>query len=467
MSKSNFLSSFLGQVANQPLAIAVEFAKDKATYEELYNQSLKVCKYLRLHADGEVFIGIETKQSIQNYANIIGVWMFGAAYVPLNSACPQKMVDQMVVDLGIKTILSNEVVRESNLEASNDGLNSTVSSEIAYVIHTSGSTGNPKSALVTHGNLNALTSHYLNKDQYEFSANDRFLQSYDLSFDVSVFCFAIPLMLGATVVVPQDKGVRFMTIISSIIKDNITVCSNVPSVAKYAMPRLNEISMSSLRYCFFSGEALHGSWAKAWMKSASGAQVYNCYGPTETTVVCTTELLNELDSAYFESNVPLPLGQPFENMKLVIDDGEICFKGTQVFKGYFGQTEIDHLNYYQTGDLAKFDVNGKLIFQGRKDEQVQINGFRVELAAIDALVFKEFGCQSKTIVVTHLKKSDQLVTVVESESDLMMPGVISYLGTYLPEYSVPTEILIKQKLPLNSNGKLDVKGLINWVQGEI
>lgn len=467
MSKSHFLSSFINQVASRPLAIAVEFGGKKASYKELYAESLKVCEYLKLNASKEVYIGIETKQSIQNYANIIGVWMFGAAYVPLNSAYPQKMVDQMVVDLGIKTVLSNKVVQDSNLVKVNDYLNNTNGGEIAYVIHTSGSTGNPKAALVTHNNLNAFTSHYLNKDKYEFNVNDRFLQSYDLSFDVSVFCFSIPLMIGATLVLPHDKGVRFMTIISSIIKDNITVCSNVPSVAKYAMPRLNEISMNSLKYCFFSGEALLGNWARAWMNSASNAQVYNCYGPTETTIVCTSELLNVLDATYFESNTPLPLGQSFENMSLVTDEGEISFKGPQVFKGYFGQAEINHNNYYRTGDMGKFDLNGKLIFQGRKDEQVQINGFRVELNAVDTLISNKFGCVSKTMVITHSIEPDKLVTVVEGESDSMKSRVANYLEAYLPAYSLPSTILLRQILPLNSNGKLDVKVLKIWVKGEL
>ena len=466
MFKSNFISSFFEQVEKQPLETAIEFEGQKMSYQKLSEEAHGVCAFLKRNSAGEKYIGIKDEGGFQSYANIIGIWMFGAAYVPLNSSYPNGVVDGIVDELGLKTVLSKKGLKNISSVEGPKFIDGFVNGELAYVIHTSGSTGKPKSVLLSHENLNAFTSHYLNKDKYDFDSSDRFLQSYDLSFDVSLFCFTIPLMIGGTLVLPEDKGVKYMTVLSSILKDKITVCSNVPSVVKYALPRIAEISMDSLRYCFFSGESLYGNWAKAWMVSAKNAQVYNCYGPTETTIVCTTEHLNILELSYFESAAPLPLGDSFECMDLVINKGEVCFKGPQVFTGYANSVKpkvsIHDDLFFPTGDMAFVDEKGKLIYKGRKDEQVQINGYRVELGAIDALIQKEFSVLSKTMVVSNFGKPDEIVSVIETD-EIQILKVINHLKTCLPEYSLPGSIFLTASFPLNANGKLDVIALKTWI----
>lgn len=467
MSKSNFILSFLLQVEKQPLAIAIEYKGQSISYKKLYDEASTVCDYLGRNASQETYIGLTTESSFRSYANIIGIWMFGAAYVPINANYPKEVRNQMLNELGIKTVLSQSDLKELKSSKSNTLEYDGAGGETAYVIHTSGSTGKSKAALISHGNLNVFTAHYLNQERYDFNANDRFLQGYDLSFDVSVFCFTIPLMIGATLILPESKGVKYMTILSSIMTDRITVCSNVPSVAKYALPNLSKISMDSLRYCFFSGESLYGNWAKAWMNAAKKAQVYNCYGPTETTIVCTTEHLNKLDSSYFESDEPLPLGLPFESMQLKIKDGEICLKGGQVFAGYAHrpETESNGNYFFHTGDMGTMDKDGKLIFKGRKDEQIQINGYRVELSGIDVFIQNEFKVSSKSVVIKDQKKADKIVTVIETQ-EIDNLKLTVYLKGRLPQYSLPSSFLTIKEFPLNANGKLDVSELKNWVRGK-
>jgi len=465
MAKSNFIKKFLEQVEKQPLAVAIEFDNSSITYKELHSASLEVYSYLSEYSREEKHIGIESTSDFKSYANIIGVWMFGAAYVPLKSNYPEEVRDQILESLEIKTVLNSKELKTA-LGVAKKNLNIEDSiGECAYIIHTSGSTGVPKAVFISHENLNAFTSHYLNTSKYEFNETDRFLQSYELSFDVSIFCYSIPLMIGATLVLPKDKGVKYMTILSSIIKDKITVCSNVPSVAKYALPRLSEISMASLRYCFFSGESLFGSWAKAWMNSATNAQVYNCYGPTETTIVCTSEHLNVLDASYFESKEPLPLGVPFETMNLTVKDNEICFSGAQVFLGYTGGvftivTPQGDKHFY-TGDNGILDEGGKLIFKGRSDDQIQINGFRVELSGIDTLILKEFNLFTKSMVFSDEKKPDKILTVIEG-GDWIKDDILRYLGSKLPDYSLPNDVLSTMEFPMNGNEKLDLPVLRKW-----
>lgn len=476
MPTSNFISCFINQVETSPDKTAIEFAGKFITYKELYDESVGVCNYLNANSPEENYIGLDPVGGFRDYSNIIGIWLFGAAYVPINSYYSKETADQIMADLGIVTVLSgnNEKSNDKRKKAFygrvKDDQHQKAALDLAYVIHTSGSTGKPKSVLISHENVNAFTDHYLDKSTYDFVKEDRFLQSYEMSFDVSVFCFTIPLMIGATLVLPEDRGVKYMTILSSIIKDKITVCSNVPSVAKYACPRINELSMDTLRYCFFSGESLYGSWAKGWMNAAKNAQVYNCYGPTETTIVCTTEHLNILDSAYLESEEPLPLGTSFDSMELKLVADEIHFKGAQVFSGYGkgadGTTFIKKNKFFPTGDMAVIDENGKLIFKGRKDEQIQIDGYRVELGAVDALIQKQFNVFTKTIVLDHAVKRDEIITIVEENiesNEIEASMLFDYIKDQMPSYSLPSTILKIQSFPMNINEKLDVMALKNWV----
>jgi D-alanine--poly(phosphoribitol) ligase subunit 1 len=466
MASCDFLREFIKQVLEHPSSVAIECGEQHISYDDLYKRSCQVANYLYAQGIRQVHVGILVDNSIQSYANIIGVWMYGAAYVPINTHDGKQRIQLIKTRLSIKTVLSGDEFCEFSGTEPNSFHGVSPKQEIAYVIHTSGTTGMPKAISISHENLNAFISCYLDGDWCVFNSNDRFLQSYELSFDVSVFCYALPLMIGATLILPEDKGVKYLTILACIIKKRITVCSNVPSLAKYAFPRLSEVSMDSLRYCFFSGESLHGNWAMAWMKAAKNAQVYNCYGPTETTIVCTWEHLNKLGDAYFNDPAPLPLGTPFKGVDLKLVDDEIYLKGAQVFSGYDNDSDdVDSTiqnGFFPTGDLAFFDDNKKLIFKGRKDEQVQINGYRVELGAVDAIIRRYFDAFSKTILFHHEGMPDRIVTLVELEV-LDVPQILNKLSQQLPAYGLPAAILPTKRIPINENGKVSRSAIRRWI----
>ncbi len=473
----NFLNDFLDSLKRNPDKAAVSDLDFTLSYSELWSRAIQVQEFLKSLNRSEELIGITGKPSVYNYAFILGTWMHGAGYVFLNTENPAARNEEIIQDSKIKTILSNDLCGEIFQEVvmSNDFELpvSSVEQDIAYAVYTSGTTGKPKGVPISKHNLNAFTSHYLNKESYQFNEQDKFLQSYELSFDVSVFCFTIPLMLGAELMLPANRGVKYLGILSCILKEGITVCSNVPSVAKYCAPRLNEVEMSSLRYCFFSGDALYGDWAKAWMKSASNAIVFNCYGPTETTIVCTTENLNVLNESYFEKQTPLPLGVPFDGMKLELSKGEIVFEGDQVFKGYLNNRTTS-LESYKTGDLAYLDTNGKLIFTGRSDSQIQVNGYRVELSEIDVFMRSKFNLSSVSLGININAQETTIVTVVEGSSisnvtllDVQIPKWKEELLRNLPSYFCPKYFVPMSSFPMNINGKLDRNELVKIVEGKI
>ena len=185
------------------------------------------------------------------------------------------------------------------------------------------------------------------------------------------------------------------------------------------------------------------------MESVPNAKVYNCYGPTETVIVCTEELLNDLDDAYFSNGLPLPLGEKFEEIDLNIINREIVFSGNQVFGGYLNQDAILH---YQSGDLAHYDENGKLIFEGRKDNQIQWNGYRIELEEMDRVLTDKSNGWVKTIFIKEIPK-------LIAFSNQLKEEIASLIDDSFPDYYKPSEIIELHELPLNSNGKVDLAKL--------
>ena len=463
----NFINSFLNNVFTNPNKIAIKKGEESITYKELYQQSAKIYSYLKKENFNEKFIGIDSEDGINSYVYIIGIWMYGAAYIPINPLFSIEKNNKIIRESNLKLFFSSKNLIPIKTVLVSDLLDEEYTGKIihqnfAYLLFTSGTTGVPKGVPISTKNLNAFTNHYLNSKNYNFSNNDIFLQSYELTFDVSVFCFTLPLMLGGTLVLLPDAGIKYLSILQTLQKEKITVTSNVPSTVKFSFNRIDEIEFTNLRYSFFSGEALFGNWAKKWMLCTPNAKTYNCYGPTETTIVCTSELLNSLDESYFYSSLPLPLGDPFSGMELKIIDHEICFSGDLVFPGYLNQNtpqvNVDGKNYFPTGDLAEFDNNGKLIFKGRKDRQIQLNGYRIELDEIDFIIQKHLNCLSKSFLITSISGEQFISTAIESKQ-IFTDNTFAFLSVELPKYAIPKYFIAIETFPFNNNLKLDLKKL--------
>jgi acyl-coenzyme A synthetase/AMP-(fatty) acid ligase len=255
-------------------------------------------------------------------------------------------------------------------------------------------------------------------------------------------------------------------------EQGITVSSFVPGVLQYVEKYLDEFSFPALRFCFFSGDKLLQTLAEKWHKVAKNALIYNCYGPTETTIVCTEYFWHkDLSSEEAHNNI-VSLGKPFENMQTVfLDDhdnvnrvsGELCFSGPQVIDAYLDEKQNNKFfdfegnRYYKTGDLAGYNKNGNLVFYGRKDSQVKINGYRVELLEVEQAIRH---VTKKNVVVQPNTTNEMPVLIAFIEtSELDVMDLKINLKEILPDYMIPNSYKLVQEFPKNTNGKIDMQQL--------
>lgn len=437
---NSLIHQIVSKAKSNPNAIAIEGKDLLVTYDELMQVAFGFANSIQVK---DSWIAIDVALGWKAYPAILACWMTGNGYVPLNFEFPASRIHE------IKSQVNWQQLIDDSTSNSNSNEVEIISGEKAYLLFTSGTTGKPKGVPITHYNLVAFANHYLNHQAINFIAQDKFLQSYELTFDVSVFCYLMPFLVGGTLVLPQQTKSKQLGLFKAIQDYDVTVTSFVPSVIRLTQEFLPRVQFPKLRYSFFSGEALMGDWAKTWMNSVPNAKVYNCYGPTETVIVCTEELLNDLDEAYFNNGLPLPLGQKFEEIEFEIVDGEIIYSGKQTFGGYLNQEPIKE---YASGDLAHYDENGKLIFDGRKDNQIQWNGYRIELEEIDRVLSQKSNGWVKTI---FLARVPQLVVF----SNQSQERISSFIADSFPDYYKPSVVIQLDELPLNANGKVDVGAL--------
>jgi len=430
-----------------PQSTAIEGDNFSITNEQLLEKSREYAHGILQLRIVDSWIGINTNLGWEVYAAILSCWMTGNGYVPINTSFPSLRILEIVQQINLKYCIGSSNLHEI-LPSNGCSLDLKIGNK-AYLLFTSGTTGVPKGVPITQANLKAFTEHYLNHKDIKFTPSDKFLQSYELTFDVSVFCFLIPFLIGATLVMPPKTKSKQLGFFKAITDFNVTVVSFVPSVVRLTQDFLPRVQFPRLRYSFFCGEVLKGDWAKVWMESVPNAKVYNCYGPTETVIVCTEELLNDLDDAYFSNGLPLPLGEKFEEIDLEIIDREIVFSGNQTFAGYLNQEPISQ---YYTGDLAHYDKNGKLIFEGRKDNQIQWNGYRIELEEMDRILTEKSNGWVKTIFI---KECSKLIIF----SDQLKGKIISLIHDSFPDYYKPSSVIQLDELPLNRNDKVDLAKL--------
>jgi amino acid adenylation domain-containing protein len=486
------------QAERTPEAVAVEFEGSQLRYRELNERANQLAHCLQGMGIGpDTLVGICMQRSLELVVALYAVLKAGGAYVPIDPEYPQERMAFMLQDADVPVLLTQArlaaslpphnsrvvcVDGEWELIARESAANpagKTDSSHLAYMIYTSGSTGRPKGAMNTHrGICNRLL---WMQDQYRLREADKILQKTPFSFDVSVWEFFWPLLVGARLVVAEPGGHRDAAYLVKLIREQgITVLHFVPSMLRVFLEEPGVASCQSLRHVICSGEALPYDLQEQFFRLLP-SQLHNLYGPTEAAVDVTHWTCRREDKRKI-----VPIGRPVANTQVYILDrylqpapvgvpGELHIAGVQVGRGYHKRPELtaekftpdpfseaSEARLYKTGDLCRWLPEGAVEYLGRMDFQVKIRGFRIELGEIEDALRQHPAVHEVVVTANEDTTGDKRLVayvVLAGEPACTTAELRDYLKQKLPEYMVPVAWVVLPTLPLTPNGKLDRKAL--------
>ncbi|MGA5356444.1 amino acid adenylation domain-containing protein [Streptomyces purpurascens] len=493
-----------------PDSIALTIGSRGYTYEEAAATARRWATLLVEAAGGRPRrVGVFAHRSEASYLGVAAALCAGAAFVPLNRKFPAERtrsmleradVDAVIVDSAslpglaglLRDLPRNPVVLLPDAVRSQAGdlgdvrvldamdlavaapleqLPEVSPDDIAYLLFTSGSTGVPKGVPVTHGNVRAFLD--ANQERYRITPDDRLTQTFDQTFDLSVFDLFMAWENGARVC--SMESIEVLAPFRYLERNGITVWFSVPSVAAMLRRRgvLRPATMPTLRWSLFCGEALPRATAEAWQAAAPGSVVENLYGPTELTIACTVHRWDPATSPAACVHDNVPIGRPYPGLdSLVVDEelnpvpdgetGELCMTGPQTTPGYWQAPEItaeryfSHRGrtYYRTGDLVRLR-DGEYVCLGRNDQQVKVGGHRVELGEIEAVLRRAGAVEAVALLWPD---ADTISAVVSGATD---PAALTEAcADALPAYMVPRSVHVVDRMPVNGNGKTDRGALL-------
>ncbi len=487
------------QSARTPGADALAFEGERLTYRELERRANALAAYLRrLGAGPEARVGLYLERSLEMVVALLAVLKAGAAYVPMDVAFPRERLAFMLSDAGVKLVLTQsalvtklpsngfELVRVDEFHWKDaDGAPGEVgvtAENLAYVIYTSGSTGQPKGVCIEHRNI----VHYVRgvAERLQLEPGMAHATVSTLAADLGNTVIFPALATGGCLHVVAQERAESRALFAEYLRTNrIDVLKIVPShLAALASGGRPEEVMPARRL-ILGGEASRLEWIEQLRGAAPHCTIYNHYGPTETTVgVLTYRVGAELPRT---PSLSLPLGRALPGSEIHLLDarghpvpagekGEICIGGLGVARGYLNRPELSAERFvrdpfsadpqarmYRSGDLGRMLPEGDIEFCGRGDHQVKVHGYRVELGEIEAALREDDRVQDAVVLL----REEKLVAFVGSKvmGPFMDPLTVAALREnarmLLPQYMVPSAIVLLEKLPLSANGKIDRQAL--------
>ena len=472
---------------------AIRFAGKAITYEEFNTRANQLACHLRFQGVGrESLVAICMNRSIELVVSLLAILKAGGAYVPMDPSYPEERLLYILSDSRAKILLTQRsfasrfslastqmifVDRSDDFseESKNNLKNLNTSDDFCYCIYTSGSTGKPKGVGNIHkGVVNRLL--WMHKE-YRLDPSDRVLQKTPFGFDVSVWEFFWPLMVGATLVIAEPEIHKDAEALADLIhREKIGVLHFVPSMLDLFLEADVSSTCHSLKKVFTSGEALSKNVEKKFFQIFH-AELHNLYGPTEASIDVTYWPCQPSDS-----HTTVPIGYPIANTQIYILDellqpvpmgtsGELFIGGVGLARGYIYKPELTREKFiphpfnpkervYRTGDLCRFLPDGAIEYLGRIDHQIKLRGFRIELGEIETVLRAHPSVKSAAVTAREdIPGQKYLAAYVIASSPSIEEELIAQLQTSLPEYMIPSAFVFLPAFPLSPNGKLDVKNL--------
>ncbi len=504
-----------------PEKLAVVCGEERLTYGELDQTTDRLAAALQGQgvARGDR-VGVYVNKSVQSVVSILGILKAGAAYVPLDPNAPAARIAYIVRNAGIRCLLTSTKKVEALLQAvEGTPLTSVVltdaqrevaaaavpvvpwgrvlagectaeagevaiETDLAYILYTSGSTGEPKGVMITH--RAALTFVDWAVDEFRVGAADRLSNHAPLHFDLSVFDIYAGLKAGATIYpVPEEYSIFPRRLVRFILENRITVWYSVPSILTHMLVHgaLGAAPIPDLRLLLFAGEVFPVKYLRELMRHVPGAEFYNLYGPTETNV-CTFYEVRPLAP---ERSRPVPIGRPCANTDVFSLDergvrvtrpgveGELCARGSCVALGYWGdpaktrksfvnnplKTEYEE-QIYRSGDIVTLDEEGNYHLIGRIDHMIKSRGYRIELGEIEAALYSHPDVKEAVAIAVpdeFISNRIKAFVVLVSPEAVTSLELDKFLAERIPHYMIPETTEFCEQLPKTSTGKIDRRQL--------
>ncbi|MFC8436454.1 amino acid adenylation domain-containing protein, partial [Streptomyces sp. NPDC057253] len=488
------------QAARTPEAVALLSGDAEVSYAELDARANQLARLLVARGMGpESVVAVCMERGIEMVVALVAVLKAGCAYLPVDPEYPAERIADMLGDAAVQWALTTaafagvlpEHVARITVDDPDDATDieaqpayapevAPAPKNPAYVIFTSGSTGRPKGVAIPHtGVVNRLQ---WMQARYGLTTEDRVLQKTPFGFDVSVWEFFWPLLNGAALVLAEPGGHRDPEYIADLIRQRrVTTAHFVPSMLETFLSVPMAAGCTTLRRVICSGEALSLPTQARFFELYDDVELHNLYGPTEASVDVTA-----WECRPTRTGGSVPIGAPIANTQVYVLDaslnpvptgvgGELYLAGEQLARGYVGRGALTAERFvaspfgaggrmYRTGDLARWTAHGQLEYLGRADEQVKIRGFRVEPGEAAAVLSACAGVAQVAVVTRVEEPGDtRLVAYVVPTEDAVHEELSARIrdaaADRLPEYMVPSAVVVLDELPLTLNGKLDRRAL--------
>lgn len=511
----------IDEAANRyPNHEAIRIYDESLSYTELVDRSNQLARRLRDHGvKHRDRVGIYMNKCMQTAVAIYGIMKAGAAYVPLDTASSTNRIKFAISDCQIRYLISNQRNKKDlqklmsqgceiesvigikpdddfpvrcicwndvydDTDKSSIGIN-IIEQDLAYIMYTSGSTGDPKGIMHTHHS--GLSYARWAASAYSLVSSDRLTNHAPLHFDLSTFDYFAGALAAATTVIVPEEYMRLPASYASLLEnEKISIFFTVPFALIQLLHRggLDKHDLENLRWVIFGGEPFPTKHLRDLMKILTYTRFSNMYGPAETNG-CTFYNVPELAD---DSDEPVPIGRICPNVEsLVVDEndqqvstgdiGELLIRSPTMMQGYWRRPDLNEKAFYyrntlaefndvfyRTGDLVRLDKGDNFQFIGRKDRQVKVRGYRIELDEIEAAIVSQNDVEETAVyTVLDSEGSNQLeAAILMRDSADKIPSekdIIMYLKQRIPGYAIPANIKIRKDFPRTSSGKIDRREL--------
>ncbi|MDE9454650.1 amino acid adenylation domain-containing protein [Xenorhabdus bovienii] len=499
--QTTMLHRFFDAAEKYPTQIAVKDSQKQVNYRDLQSWVINIANVLRTRnvSPGDR-VAVELPPSTELIAALFAIQYVGAAYVPIDPKAPHER-NQIILDDANPALIISDIHSTCHHGYKTDNIHSMLYDSpgklihnestlqgIAYVIYTSGTTGRPKGVPITHDNLLALFN--ATETFYHFHEKDTVLLYHSYAFDFSVWEIWSALAYGGRLLIPDEETRVTPAKLTKLIKDEcVTLLNQTPTAFSVNTKWLCQLKPCdlSLRFIIFGGERLNFQILKNWHQhfGLTSPLLVNMYGITETTIHASWHVINENDLKFSESNIGKVLPgfdyiiQPFNNNEINDNSGELLLSGAQVTIGYLNinnkssekfiwleQNGVSQ-RYYRTGDVVQHNTHGELVYLGRCDQQVKINGYRIETGEIESVLAQYEGIDDISVIASHSDiYGHQLICFFTSSTspEETIEKLKCLARDTLPIYMRPIRYRKLDIMPKTVNGKVDKRNIIKSLE---